>query len=87
MVMDLAPNKTTVSGQVIQQSLIITAALPQVLVVGALYLLLGLAALLVSFRKPGVPFTVAGVLMMRSKLAALHLFPGGDLVCAEKDEK
>ena len=85
--MDMAPNKMTVSGQVIQQSLIITAALPQVLVVGALYFLLGLAALLVSFRKPGVPFTVAGVLMMRSKLAALHPFPGTDLVGTEKDEK
>ena len=85
--MDLAPNKMTVNGQIIQESLIITAALPQVLVVGALYLLLGLAALLVSFRKQGVPFTVAGVLMMRSKLAALHLFSGTDLVSTEKDAK
>jgi membrane protein implicated in regulation of membrane protease activity len=78
----LAPNSTTVSGQVIQQSLIITAALPQVLVAGALYLLLGLAALIISFRTPGAPFTVAGVLMMHSKLAALHLSDKDD----EKDD-
>ena len=67
------PNTTTVNGQIIQQSLIITAALPQVLVAGILYLLLGFAAYVVSVRTPGAPFTLAGLLIMHSKLAGLHL--------------
>ncbi|KIM88450.1 hypothetical protein PILCRDRAFT_814352 [Piloderma croceum F 1598] len=72
MVMDLAPANTTVNGQSIQQSLIIAAALPQLVVVGVLYLILSLIALLVSRRTPGAPFTLAGILMMHSELT-LHL--------------
>ena len=68
----------TVNGQVIQQSLIITAALPQVLLAGGLYLVLGLSAFIICFCTPGAPFTLAGVLMMRSKLTMLHVFPGED---------
>jgi len=73
MVMDLAPYNTTVSGQTIEQSLVIASALPQVIVVAALYLFLGLIALFVSLRTPGAPFTLAGILMMHSQLAGLHL--------------
>jgi hypothetical protein len=78
---------TTVSGQIIRQSLIITAGLPQVLVTGALYLLLGLAALLVSCRTPGAPFTLAGILMMHSKLAVAYLLPNKDQPSHDRDEK
>ena len=77
MALDLVANRTAVNGQMIQQSLTITATLPLVLVTAVLYLL-GLAALLVCFRTPGAPFTLAGVLMMRSKLTMLHVFPGED---------
>jgi hypothetical protein len=73
MVLDLAPANTTVNGQIIQQSLIIAAALPQLVVVGVLYLILGLIALLISRRTPGAPFTLAGILMMHSELTALHI--------------
>jgi hypothetical protein len=83
MDMDLAPNMTTVNGQIIQQSLIVTAALPQVLAAGVLYLLLSLAGLLISLRIPGVPFTLADMLMMHSRLAALQLLPSQD----KQDEK
>ena len=75
---DSAPQVLSVNGQLIRQSLTITAALPQVLVAGALYFLLGLAALFVTFRVPGAPFTLAGLLMMHSKLQALRLFPERD---------
>jgi len=44
-----------------------------VLLAAALYLLLGLAAFIVSSRTPGAPFTLAGLLMMHSKLASLYL--------------
>lgn len=77
---------TTVNGQIIQQSLIVTAGLPIVLVVGILYLLLSFVALVVSFRKPGAPFTLAGVLMMHSELAALHLSSEDDQSDGEKDD-
>ena len=78
MVLDIAINRTAVNGQTIQQSLTITAALPLVLVVAVLYILLGLAALLVSFHTQEAPFTLAGVLMMHSKLTSLQLFPKND---------
>jgi len=74
----LSANHTSVNGQIIRQSLIITAALPQLLVAGGLYLLLALAALFISFRPPGIPFTLAGMLMMHSKLAALHTVSNND---------
>lgn len=77
MTLGVADNMT-VNGQVIRQSLIITAALPQVLLSCGLYLLLGLSAFIICFRTPGTPFTLAGVLMMRSKLTTLHLFPDED---------
>jgi len=81
------PNSTlTVDGRLIQQSVIVTAALPQVLVAGALYLILGIAALVISFRTPGAPFTLAGVLMMHSKLVALRLPTGNAGDDEEKDE-
>lgn len=86
MVLDIAINKTVVNGQTIQQSLTITAALPLVLVAAVLYLLLGLAALLISFRTQEVPFTLAGVLMMHSKLTSLKLFPKNDQQECEKSE-
>ena len=86
MAMDLAPNTTTVNGQIIQQSLIVTAALPQVLAAGVLYLLLSLAGLLVSLRTPEAPFTLAGILMMHSRLATLQLLPSQDKQ-EEKPEK
>jgi hypothetical protein len=77
----------SVNGQLIQQSLTITAALPQVLVAGALYFLLGLAAVLVTLRVPGAPFTLAGLLMMHTKLKALQLFPERDGLDNEADEE
>ena len=67
----------------IQQSLTITAALPLALVTAVLYLLLGLTALLVCFRTPGVPFTLTGMLMMHSKLTSLQILPRND----QQDEK
>ena len=73
----------TVNGQIIQQSLIVTAALPQVLVAGALYLLLGLASLLISLSSPEAPFTLAGILMMYSRLDNLHIWPYRD----EEDDR
>jgi len=73
----MAPDMT-VNGQVIQQSLIITAALPQLIVAGTLYVILGLAALFVTYRPPGTPFTLAGILMMCSKITDLSLFSGDD---------
>jgi hypothetical protein len=83
MGLDSNSNKMTVNGQSIQQSLVITAALEQVLLATVLYLLLGLAAFVISFRTPGAPFTLAGLLMMRSKLARLYRVPEkGD----EKDD-
>jgi hypothetical protein len=83
MAMNLAPNTTTVNGQIIQRSLIVTAALPQVLAAGVLYLFLGLAGFLVNLRTPGAPFTLAGVLMMHSRLDALQMWPSQD----QQDEK
>jgi hypothetical protein len=44
---------------IIQQLLIITAVLPQVLIAGVLYLILAAAALVIRFYIPGVPFTLA----------------------------
>jgi len=80
MVAGVAATNATVNGQTIQQSLIITAALPQVVIAASLYLILGFAALIVSLHPPGTPFTLAGLLMMRSKLTALrsfsHLYDG-----------
>jgi hypothetical protein len=71
MVSAMALSNMTVNGQLIRQSLIVTAALPQVVIAGSLYFILGLAALVISLYPPGVPFTLAGLLMMRSKLTAL----------------
>jgi hypothetical protein len=71
-------NNTTINGQIIEQSLVITSALPQVIVAGVLYLILALAALSISFRQPGAPFTLAGILLMHSTLDALQLFSGKD---------
>ena len=82
MNLDLVANRTAINGQMIQQSLTITATLPLVLVTAVLYLL-GLAALLVCFRTPGAPFTLAGVLMMHSKLTSLQILPRND----QQDEK
>ena len=79
----MTANRTTVNGQMIQQSLTITAALPLALVTAVLYLLLGLTALLVCFRTPGVPFTLTGMLMMHSKLTSLQILPRND----QQDEK
>jgi len=73
----------TVDGQNIHRSLVITAALPQVIASGMLYLILGIAALIISLRIPGAPFTLAGILMMRSKLAALQI----STVAGETEEK
>ena len=78
MTQDLVANRTTVDGQTIQQSLTITAALPLALVTAVLYVLLGLTALLVSFRTLEAPFTLAGVLMMHSKLNSLQILPRND---------
>jgi hypothetical protein len=87
MGLDSNSNKMTVNGQSIQQSLVITAALEQVLLATVLYLLLGLAAFVISFRTPGAPFTLAGLLMMRSKLARLYRVPEkGDEKGDEKDD-
>ena len=83
---NIAINTTVVNGQTIQQSLTITAALPLVLVTATLYFLLGLAALLIGLRTREAPFTLAGVLMMHSKLASLQLFPKNDLQEYEMDE-
>jgi hypothetical protein len=71
MVSAMALSNMTVNGQLIRQSLIVTAALPQVMIAGSLYFILGLAALVISLYPPGAPFTLAGLLMMRSKLTAL----------------
>jgi membrane protein implicated in regulation of membrane protease activity len=51
----------------------VTAALPQIIAAGVLYLILGVAAFIISLRPPGTPFTLAGILMMRSKLVTLGL--------------
>ena len=75
----------TVDGQVIHRSLVITAALPQVIASGMLYLILGIAALIINLRIPGAPFTLAGILMMRSELAALQMSTGNDREDEEKD--
>jgi uncharacterized membrane protein len=83
MVLDLVANRTVINEQTIQQPLTITTALPLVLVTAVLCLLLGLAALLVCFRTPGAPFTLAGVLMMYSKLTSLQILPRND----QQDEK
>ena len=83
---NIAINTTVVNGQTIQQSLTITAALPLVLVTATLYFLLGLAALLIGLRTREAPFTLAGVLMMHSKLASLQLFPKNDLQEYEMDK-
>lgn len=77
--MDLAVNKTTVNGQIIQQSLVITVALPRVLVAAVLYLLLGLAACVGSFRTSAI--YPCRAIDDTPELAALHLLPG------EYDEK
>lgn len=67
------PNLTAnVNVQLIKESLVITAGLPQVLVTALLYLFLGIAALIVSRRTPGTPFTLAGILTLRSKLSKLQ---------------
>jgi membrane protein implicated in regulation of membrane protease activity len=75
-----------VDGQLIQQSLVVTAALPQVITAGALYLLLGIAALIVSLRTPGAPFTLTGILMMHSKLVALWVSTENTREGEEKDK-
>ena len=67
-----------VNGQVIRQSLIITAALPQVLLTAGLYLVWGLSAFIICFHTLGTPFTLTGILMMHFKLTMLYLFPGKD---------
>jgi hypothetical protein len=71
------PQQTQISAQIIQQALLITAALPQVLITGALYLFLGMTGLVVTFRTPRAPFTLAGLLMMHRKLT--NILPGVDL--------
>jgi hypothetical protein len=83
----LSANHTNVNGQTIQQSLIIIAALPQVLIAGGLYLLLALAALVITSRTPGAPFTLAGILMMHSKLAVLCAVPSKDQGFETKHDK
>ncbi|KZP06429.1 hypothetical protein FIBSPDRAFT_876554 [Athelia psychrophila] len=55
--------------QLINQSLVVTAGLPQLIITAVLYLMLALAAVVVSRRTPAVPFTLAGILMLRSELA------------------
>lgn len=55
--------------QIIKQSLVVTAGLPQLIITAVLYLILGLAAVVISRRTPAVPFTLAGILMLRSELA------------------
>lgn len=83
----IAQQMMPINAQYIQQSLLLTAALPQVVVTGALYLILGLAALLVTFHPPEAPFTLAGILMKRSKLMDYNLFSGGDGRDTEIDDK
>jgi hypothetical protein len=78
MAMDLAAQTMTVNGNIIQHSLILTAALPQVLAAGGVYLLLGLAGLFLSLRTPGAPLTLAGVLMMHSRLTSSGILPDQD---------
>jgi hypothetical protein len=78
MTTGLSANHTSVNGHIIQQSLIITAALLQVLITGVLYLIWATVALVIRFCIPGVPFTLAGVPMMHSKLVALHMVPNKD---------
>jgi hypothetical protein len=87
MAMSNLPNDATltVDGQLIHRSLVITAALPQVIASTVLYLILGTAALIISLRTPGAPFTLAGILMMRSKLAALQMSTGSAGEDEEKD--
>jgi hypothetical protein len=58
-----------------------------VFVAGGLYLLLALAALVIRFRIPGAPFTLAGVLMMHSELAALNMVDSKEPKDDETDER
>jgi hypothetical protein len=86
MEMTILPNTTVnVDGQLIHKSLVVTAALPQVVAAGVLYVILGIAALMISLRTPGAPFTLAGILMMRSKLDALQISTGNAGEDEEKD--
>jgi hypothetical protein len=78
MAMDLAAETMTVNGHIIQRSLILTAALPQVLATGGVYLLLGLAGLFLILRTPEAPLTLAGVLMMHSRLTSSRILPNQD---------
>ena len=77
----------SINAQYIQQSLLVTAALPQVIITGVLYLILGFAALLVTFHPPEAPFTLAGILMKYSKLADYNLFSSGDGQDNKMDDK
>ena len=86
MEMTILPNTTVnVDGQLIHKSLVVTAALPPVVAAGVLYVILGIAALMISLRTPGAPFTLAGILMMRSKLDALQMSTGNAGEDEEKD--
>ncbi|KAF7973884.1 hypothetical protein HWV62_14012 [Athelia sp. TMB] len=87
--MSANPNTTmNVDLQVIKQSLVIAAGLPQLIITAVLYVLLVLAGFLVSRRAPAVPFTLSGILMLHSKLTKLTITDGDDeeLKVTEKGE-
>lgn len=85
--MTTVPNSTMdVELQLIKQSLVVTSGLPQVIITGVLYLLLALAAVIISRRAPAAPFTLAGILMLHSELTSLWA-KGTDEEGTRGDEK